>query len=111
MVVDDGFVWGAAMFGPIWGMVFGRWRAAAALGAGWAVAGVLAYAAGPVGASFIWLLAAYWSGLTARGLEALWLDDRGWRLLDVTVARDGDSAEIALIHADAIGADTAERRW
>jgi|GEM_PF-3062539 len=111
MVVGDGFVWGAAMFGPIWAMAFGRWRAAAALGAGWATAGVLAYAAGPVGASFIWLLVAYWSGLCARGLEALWLGDQSWRLFDVTAAANLEAAEIAIIRVDAAEAEAAERRW
>ena len=67
LVLPEGFVWGAAMFGPLWAMAFGRWRTAAALGVGWTIAGVLAFAAGPVGASFIWLLVAYWSGATARG--------------------------------------------
>jgi len=111
LVVPDGFVWGAAMFGPIWGMVFGRWRAAAALGAGWAVAGVLAAAAGPIGASFIWLLVAYWSGLVARGLEELWLDDQDWRLSDVAIARDMETAEAMMIGRDAAVAADPERRW
>lgn len=111
LVLPDGFVWGAAVFGPLWGVAFGRWRAAAMLGVGWAFAGLLAAAAGPVGASFIWLLIAYWSGSAARGLEALWLGDQGWRLENVTIARNLDVAEARLIRADAARADQAERRW
>ena len=111
MIVSDGFVWGAAMFGPLWAIVFGRWRAAAFLGAGWTLAGFFAWAAGPVGASIIWPLTAYWSGLVARGLEALYLDDQGWRLEALAVARDADAAEARLVRRDAERADGAERRW
>lgn len=111
MVLSDGFVWGAAMFGPLWAIAFGRWRAAAFLGAGWTIAGFLAFAAGPVGASIIWPLTAYWSGLVARGLEELFLGDLGWRLDGLAVARDGDFAEAEFIRRDAEARAEAERRW
>ena len=111
MVVSDKFVWGAMMFGPLWAVASGRWRAAAMLGVGWSFAAVFAMAAGPVGASFIWLLIAYWSGAVARDLEALWLSDQGWRLHNVAVARDRADAEARMIAADAARAEGVERRW
>ncbi len=111
LIVPDGFVWGAAMFGPLWAMIFGRWRTAAALGVGWAIAAALSFVSGPVGAAVIGPLTSYWSGLVARGLEELWLADQGWRLEDVTVAQSLELAEANLIRADAAVAEAVERRW
>ena len=111
LVIPDGFVWGAAVLGPIWAMMYGRWRAAAALGGGWAVAGLLSMMADPAGSALISLIVAYWAGMSARGLESLWLSDQGWRLEGLTVAHTIDQAESILIHADAKRADAVERRW
>lgn len=111
MVVSAGFAWGAAAFGPVWALVLGRWRAALVLSVGWIVAGLLAMAAGPLGAGAIWPIVAVWSGLVGRGLSELWLEDRGWRLDAIAVARDFDAAEAALILADAERAQGVERRW
>lgn len=111
MILSDGFSWGAALFGPAWALFYGRWRTAAVLALGWAVAGVLAAAAGPAGGGAILLLAAIWSGAVARGLSEFWAGDQDWRLQDVVIAADFDAAEAALIRADAARADDAERRW
>lgn len=111
MVVSDGFVWGAAMFGPIWAIAWGRWRTAAVLGVGWTLASGFAVLVGPLWSGLIWLLIAYWSGLTARGWESLWMHERDWRLIDVVVARGLDAAEARLIESDANRAEAAERRW
>ncbi len=111
MVIDDGFSWGAMLFGPIWAIVRFRWRAAAALGLGWAIGAILAAAAGPAAGGLVWVIVAYWSGASARNFEALWLDEDGWRLDNVAVARDRDLAEAMLIEADAVRADGVERRW
>lgn len=111
MVIPDRFHWGAAIFGPFWALFRGHWRAAAILGAGWAVAGLLAFAAGPLGAPTIWLIAAWWTGASARQLESLWLDDAGWRLDGLVVADGLDAAEARLIGDDAARLGGAERRW
>jgi len=111
IVIPDGFVWGAAVFGPIWAMIYGRWRAAAALSAAWTIAWVFSMLAGPAGGALISLIVAYWAGISARGLETLWLSDQGWQLDGLTVARTIDEAELVLINADARRADAVERRW
>lgn len=111
MVLRDGFVWGAAVFGPLWAMAFGRWRAAAALGFGWAVAGAIAGFADGLAGSLVYAIVASWSGYSARGLESLWLEDQGWRIDGVMLAPDLDTAEARLIAADATRLEDAERRW
>ena len=111
LVLKDGFVWGAALFGPLWAMYHGRWRTAAALGLGWAVAGGFASLAGNPAGSLIYMIVAYWSGMSARGLEALWLKDQDWRLDNVILARNLDVAEAQMIADDASRFVDAERRW
>ena len=56
-------------------------------------------------------MTAYWSGLVARGLEEMYLDEQGWLLDGLTVAREADIAEAELVRRDADRADDAERRW
>lgn len=107
----DGFLGVAALFGPLWALALRRWRAAAILGAGWAVAGMLAAVVGPAGAPLIWFVVAMWAGFVARGLEADSLTDQGWRVDGVVLADGRDVAEARLIAADARERDDVERRW
>jgi len=107
----DGFLGVAAVLGPFWALARGRWRAAAVLGAGWAVAGFLAYAVGPEGVPIIWFVVAMWGGAVARGLEAESLADQGWRLQDIVLADGREMAEAKLIAADVETSADVERRW
>lgn len=108
---SDGFHGGAALFGPLWALTMRRWRAAAVLAAGWAVAALLAFFVGPEGTPLIWFVVAMWAGFVARGLEAESLADQGWLLEDVALADSRDLAEAKLIRADARARDDVERRW
>lgn len=107
----DGFLGVAALFGPLWALGRRCWRAAAILGAGWLIAGLLAYAVGPEGVPVIWFVVAMWGGVVARGLEADSLADQGWRLQDIVMADGREMAESKLIAADALASDSVERRW
>ena len=111
-VIRDGFVWGAFLFGPLWAVARARWMAAAALAAGWLVAGVLAGLAGePPAAAGFWLIAALWSGFSARDLEAWSLESQGWSTADVVLAPSLVEAEARMIASDAARTADVERRW
>ena len=111
-VIRDGFVWGAFLFGPLWAVARARWMAAAALAAGWLVAGVLAGLAGaPSAAVGFWLIAALWSGFSARDLEAWSLENQGWSTADVVLAPSLVEAEARMIASDAARTADVERRW
>lgn len=111
-VIRDGFVWGAFLFGPLWAVARARWMAAAALAAGWLVAGVLASFAGePSAAAGFWLIAALWSGFSARDLEAWSLENQGWSTADVVLAPSLVEAEARMIASDAARTADVERRW
>jgi hypothetical protein len=111
-VIRDGFVWGAFLFGPLWAVVRVRWMAAAALAAGWLVAGILAGLVGaPSAAVEFWLIASLWSGFSARDLEALSLESQGWNTADVVLAPSLVEAEARMIASDAARTTDVERRW
>lgn len=111
-VIRDGFVWGAFLFGPLWAVACARWMAAAALSAGWLVAGVLAGLAGePPAAAGFWLIAALWGGFSARDLEAWSLENQGWSTADVVLAPSLVEAEARMIASDAARTADVERRW
>jgi hypothetical protein len=111
-VIRDGFVWGAFLFGPFWALARMRWMAAGVLAAGWLIAGILAALPGDPGASGgIWLIAALWSGFSARDLEAWSLENQGWSTADVMLAASLVEAEARMIAADADRAADVERRW
>lgn len=111
-VIRDGFVWSAFLFGPFWALVRARWIAAAAMAAGWLVAGVLAGLAGdPAAASALWLVAALWCGFSGRDLEAWSLESQGWTTSDVVLAPSLVEAEARMIASDAARTADVERRW
>ena len=111
-VIRDGFVWGAFLFGPLWAVARARWMAAAALAAGWLVAGILASLAGePSAAPGFWLIAALWSGFSGRDLETSSLENQGWNTADVVLALSLVEAEARMIASDAARTADVERRW
>jgi hypothetical protein len=111
-VIRDGFVWGAFLFGPLWAVARACWMGAAALAAGWLVAGVLASFAGePSAAAGFGLIAALWSGFSARDLEAWSLENQGWSTADVVLAPSLVEAEARMIASDAARTADVERRW
>ena len=111
-VIRDGFVWGTFLFGPLWALARARWMAAAALAAGWLVAGILAGLAGePSAAAGFWLIAALWIGFSARDLEAWSLENQGWSTADVVLAPSLVEAEARMIASDAARTADVERRW
>jgi anti-sigma factor RsiW len=111
-VIRDGFVWGAFLFGPLWAVVRIRWIAAATLAAGWLVVGILAGLAGTSSpAVAFWLIAALWSGFSARDLEAWSLEKQGWTTAEVILAPSLVEAEARMIASDASRTKDVERRW
>lgn len=112
LVIRDGFAWGAFLFGPLWALLRRRWAAAAALAAGWFVAGILASLSGnPAVGLGLWLIAALWAGFSARDLEAWAVETQGWLLADAVLAQNLDEAEVRMIAADDVRTADVERRW
>ena len=112
-VIRDGFVWGAFLFGPLWAVARARWMAAAALAAGWLVAGILAGLAGEPSAA-AWVLAdrsALERILRPGTLEASSLENQGWSTADVVLAPSLVEAEARMIASDAARTADVERRW
>ena len=111
LVLKDGNCWTAGVFGPFWALARRRWRAAAALGCGWAFAGAFAALAGPEAGGFIWAIVAYWSTMNARSFEILTIERQGWRLHDMTIARSAAAAEADMIRRETLAAGAVEKRW
>jgi Protein of unknown function (DUF2628) len=91
----QGFSWAAFLFGPLWLLWRGLWRALVL----WCLAtiivsvaisdGVLRESAG----TWFYLLGALFLGLQGRGLRAAAMERRGFRLVDVVSGSDLSSAE------------------
>ena len=111
LVLKDGPCWTAGLIGPFWALARRRWRAAAALGCGWAFAGAFATFSGPEAASAIWLIVAIWSTWNARNFEFLTLDRQGWRLHDIAYARNREIAEAEMIRRETQASGAVEKRW
>jgi hypothetical protein len=81
----EGFSWPALLFGPLWLLAHGLWRAltvwlAAALALGWAIhEGRLPSADG----TWFVVLSALYLGLEGNGLAAAALERRGYKLADI----------------------------
>ena len=95
--VRDGFCWPAFLFGPLWLLARGLWRAMAAwcLGAAIVLIGAR-YAGAPEPAvDGLYGLSALWLGLEGQGLVAAARRRAGFRLVDVSVGANARAAEHA----------------
>ena len=93
--IREGFSWPAFLFGPLWLLARGLWRA---LGL-WCV-GALAVAlatyfgrAPEFAANWLYWLSAAWLGLEGQGLVAAARQRAGLRLVDIVIGADSGAAE------------------
>jgi Protein of unknown function (DUF2628) len=91
----EGFSWPAFLFGPLWLLARGLWRALAvwclaALLVGFAIScGALRDAAG----AWLYLIGAVFLGLEGKSIRAAALERRGLGLVDIVTGRDLIAAE------------------
>jgi hypothetical protein len=91
----QGFSWAAFLFGPLWLLWRGLWRALAL----WSLLAILVGAAISYGAirssagTWLYILGALFLGLQARSLWAATIERRGLRLVDVVSGADLSAAE------------------
>jgi hypothetical protein len=89
------FAWPAFLFGPVWLLVRGLWRAFVA----WCVVAALIVAAATFGylstgaAIGLFLLLALYLGLEGRAIAAAAFERAGWRFADVAIGANRASAE------------------
>jgi hypothetical protein len=91
----EGFEWAGLLFGPVWLLARGLWRALAL----WCVAALVVYLAISYGrltdsaASWLYLLSAFFIGLEGQNVAAAAAERRGLRLVDIVAGPDRDAAE------------------
>jgi len=91
----QGFVWSAFLFGPLWLLARGFWRAFIV----WCLIAALVIAAADlghisVGVAFVLaFLSAFYLGLEGSSIAAAAFDRAGWRLADVAIGENRAAAE------------------
>ncbi|HEY0185239.1 MAG TPA: DUF2628 domain-containing protein [Rhodopila sp.] len=94
VLVNEGFSWGALIFGPFWLAAHRSWIAAAISLAAYVLIAVFA----PEPAAVILVVGlAVILGLTGNDLRRWALEHRGYLLVHVLVARDPDEAWLRLL--------------
>ena len=93
VLLKEGFVWGAYMFGPLWLLAQRAWVPAALALAGYALVAVLTEDRTTL---LVWLLANWCLGLWGNDVLRWTLHLRGFTLAHVVAARDADSAFVRL---------------
>ncbi len=93
--IREGFYWPALLFGPLWLLARGLWRALGAWGLGaLIVALAVRYGAAPgLAASWLYLLSAVWLGLEGHALVAAARRRAGFRFVDIAAGADVEAAE------------------
>ncbi|MBC7800358.1 MAG: DUF2628 domain-containing protein [Gemmatimonadaceae bacterium] len=96
VLLQEGWSWGAALFGPLWFLAFRAWVPAALFAGAIAVVQLLV----PPGAGFaIGLGFVVLAGLMGRDVLRWSLEQRGYVLEHVLAARDEEGALARLLHA------------
>ncbi len=93
--VRDGFCWPALLFGPLWLLARGLWRALGAWCLGAAIVLIGAHYARAPGLTVdgLYGLSALWLGLEGQGLVAAARRRAGFRLVDISVGANMTAAE------------------
>jgi hypothetical protein len=95
MFLRQGFSWAAFLFGPLWLLWRGLWRALAV----WCLAAILVSVAVSYGVirdsagTWLYLLGALYLGLQGRSIRAAAMERGGLRLVDVVCGSDLSAAE------------------
>ena len=112
--IREGFSWPAFLFGPVWLLARGLWRALGvwSLGA-LIVALTVFYGRTPdFAANWLYFLSAVWLGLEGQGLVAAAKRRAGFRFVDIVAGADAAAAEHGFFSrwlADAAPASPAAR--
>jgi len=95
--IREGFSWPALLFGPLWLLARGLWRALGLWFVGaLAVALATYYGRAPdFTASWLYWLSAAWLGLEGQGFVAAARQRAGFRLVDIVIGADSGAAEHA----------------
>ena len=94
VLLRDGFVWGAFLFGPLWFLVRGAWIPAGLTFAAFLLASLLPAPASTIVTLGLMVLL----GLSAQDLRAWSLAGRGYRLAHVVTARTESDALARLLN-------------